>query len=133
MKKVLMSLACLAIMAVAGETKVVDNGSTKIFTIKLQDDLHVKAKEDSLFSFIYDGCQYTFRATVVEDRRIEFKEGNKQCGKSEVGVPVFTKEILVTGEDGMFAILGTKMEDKSVFIKKGRKLTIFDETAISTK
>lgn len=128
MKKVLMVLACLAIMAVAGDTKVVDNGNTKIFTIELQENLLVKAKEDSLFSFINDGCIYIFRATVVEDKRIELKEGNKQCGKSEVKVPTIAlnKEVLVVGEDGKFGILGTKLEDKSVIIKKGRKLTVFD-------
>jgi len=134
MKKVLMSLACLAIMAVAGETKVVDNGSTKIFTIELQDDLHVKAKEDSLFSFINDDCFYMFRATIVEDSRIAFKSLKKQCGKSEVRVPIpSSKEVLVVGEDGKFGILGTKLENKSVIVKKGRKLSVFDETAISTK
>lgn len=127
MKKVLMSLACLAIMAVAGDTKVVDNGNTKIFTIELQEDLHVEKNEDSLFSFIKndDGCLYVFRATVIEDNRIELKDGNKQCGKDEVRVPTL-KKVLVTGEDGMFGILGTKLEDKSVVVKKGRRFSVLD-------
>lgn len=127
MKKILISLACLAITAVAGDTKIVDNGNTKIFTIELQEDLHVAKNEDSLFMFIHNDCFYMFRATIVEDNRIAFKSAKKQCGKSEVKVPLpSSKEALVTGEDGNFGILGAKLEDKSVIIKKGRKLTVFD-------
>lgn len=127
MKRVLMSLTCLAIMAVAGDTKVVDNGKTKLFTIELQEDLHVKAEEDSLFSFINDDCFYMFRATIVEDSRIAFKSLKKQCGKSEVRVPIpSSKEVVVTGEDGSFGILGTKLKDESVIVKKGRKLSVLD-------
>lgn len=128
MKKVLISLACLALVAFAEDTKIVDNGNIKLFTIELQEDLHVKAKEASLFSFVNDGCLYTFRATVVEDSRIELKDGNKQCGKSEVKVPVLalSKEVLVVGEDGKFGILGNKLKDESVIVKKGRRLSVVD-------
>lgn len=123
-----MSLACLAIMAIAGETKTEDNGNTKIFTIELQEDLHVAKNKDSLFMFIHNDCFYMFRATIVEDNRIAFTSTRKQCGESEVIVPLpSSKEALVAGEDGNFGILGTKLEDKSVIIKKGRKLTVFDE------
>lgn len=118
MKKILMSLACLVIMAVAGDTK--------LFTIELQEDLHVIKNEDALFRFIHNDCLYMFRTTIIKDNRIALKDGQKQCGKNKVTVPSFTKEILVTGEDGMFGILGTKLEDKSVIVKKGRKLSVLD-------
>lgn len=91
MKKLLMSLACLAITAVAGDTKIIDNGNTKIFTIELHEDLHVAKNEDSLFMFIHNDCFYMFRATIVEDNRIAFKSAKKQCGKSEVKVPQYIK------------------------------------------
>lgn len=127
MKKVLFSLVCLVTVAFTGDVKVVDNGNTKIFTIELQEDLHVAKNEDSLFMFIHNDCFYMFRATIVEDNRIAFKSAKKQCGTSEVKVPLpSSKEVLVTGEDGNFGILGTKQEDKSIIVKKGRKLTIFD-------
>lgn len=127
MKKALLSLACLVIVVVAGDTKVVDSGKAKIFTIELHEDLHVMKNEDSLFAFINDDCLYIFRATIVEERRIALKEGARQCknDQDKVKVPT-TKKVLIAGEDGMLNILGTKLGDESVIVKKGRKLSVVD-------
>jgi|GEM_PF-5102487 len=122
-------------------TKLLKNIETTTFELELkEDDFLVKKDKDSVFAFEHDGCAYVFRATIVivvtkakEEYRISLQDGKRICSDlaKDNASP---RKITVAGEDGdAHGILGERLKDGSVLLKKGRKLTIFDETAISTK
>lgn len=110
-----------------------DNKS--MFEIELSEDFKVSQKEVRIFAFQNNGCAYVF-ATFAEKDRLSFKGGNKICNGTETLTLANLSKVLIYGEDGKEGVRGEFVKDGSdveLLLKKGRKLTIFDETAISTK